>query len=130
MDGPELVKFSLDVVPPLVDRVLAGAKWTRDNVDMYLLHQATLFMLEHLRERLSLDREHTPEALEQYGNTVSSTIPILIHDLRRSGRLTARQADRVGRFRRRAVLGRLRVDRNLVGPASASRPTRRSAGSR
>ena len=44
-------------------------------------------MLDHLRERLSLDREHTPEALEEYGNTVSSTIPILIHDLRQSGRL-------------------------------------------
>jgi hypothetical protein len=44
-------------------------------------------MLDHLRERLSLDREHTPEALEDYGNTVSSTIPILIRDLRESGRL-------------------------------------------
>ncbi len=87
MDGPELVKFSLDVVPPLIDRVLASAKWTRDQVDMYLMHQATLFMLDHLRERLTLDREHTPEALEQYGNTVSSTIPILIRDLRASGRL-------------------------------------------
>ena len=54
---------------------------------MYLIHQATLFMLDHLRERLSLDREHTPEALENYGNTVSSTIPILIRDLRQSGRL-------------------------------------------
>lgn len=39
MDGPELVKFSLEVVPPLVDRVLAQANWTRDNVDLYLLHQ-------------------------------------------------------------------------------------------
>ncbi len=87
MDGPELVKFSLEVVPPLIDRVLASAKWTPDNVDMYLMHQATLFMLDHLRERLSLDRQHTPEALEQYGNTVSSTIPILIRDLRQSGRL-------------------------------------------
>jgi 3-oxoacyl-[acyl-carrier-protein] synthase III len=87
MDGPELVKFSLEVVPPLIDRVLAGARWTRDDVDLYLLHQATLFMLEHIRARTGLDRQHTPEALEQYGNTVSSTIPILIHDLRRSGRL-------------------------------------------
>ena len=87
MDGPELVKFSLDTVPPLIDSVLAKAKWSRDQVDMYLLHQATVFMLDHLRERLSLDRQHTPEALEQYGNTVSSTIPILIRDLRRSGRL-------------------------------------------
>jgi 3-oxoacyl-[acyl-carrier-protein] synthase-3 len=87
MDGPDLVKFSLEVVPPLVARVLANANWTRQEVDMYLMHQATLFMLEHLRDRLSLDREHTPEALEDYGNTVSSTIPILIRDLRQSGRL-------------------------------------------
>lgn len=87
MDGPELVKFSLDAVPPLVEKVLEKANWTRDKVDIFLLHQATVFMLDHLRERLSLDREHTPEALEQYGNTVSSTIPILIHDLRASARL-------------------------------------------
>jgi 3-oxoacyl-[acyl-carrier-protein] synthase III len=87
MDGPELVKFSLEVVPPLVDRVLKQANLTRDKVDLYLLHQATLFMLDHLRDRLSLDRQHVPEALEQYGNTVSSTIPILIRDLRASGRL-------------------------------------------
>jgi 3-oxoacyl-[acyl-carrier-protein] synthase-3 len=87
MDGPELVKFSLEVVPPLIDRVLANARWTRQDVDLYLMHQATLFMLDHLRERLSLDREHTPEALEECGNTVSSTIPILIRDLRQSGRL-------------------------------------------
>jgi len=88
MDGPELVKFSLDVVPPLIDRVLTNAKWDRGDVDYFLLHQATVFMLDHLRERLSIDREHTPEALEEYGNTVSSTLPILIHDLRRSGQLT------------------------------------------
>ena len=56
-------------------------------MDLYLLHQATLFMLDHLRERLSLDRQHTPEALENYGNTVSSTIPILIRDLRQAGQL-------------------------------------------
>ncbi|MEN6458493.1 MAG: ketoacyl-ACP synthase III [Thermoguttaceae bacterium] len=87
MDGPELVKFSLDIAPPLVERVLASAKWRSEDVDMYLIHQATVFMLDHLRECLGLDREHTPEALEQYGNTVSSTIPILIHDLRCKGHL-------------------------------------------
>jgi hypothetical protein len=87
MDGPELVKFTLDVVPPLIDRLLADSRWSRENVDMYLMHQATTFMLDHLRERMSLEREVTPEALELCGNTVSSTIPILIDDLRRSGRL-------------------------------------------
>ena len=87
MDGPELVKFALEVVPPLVKRVLADAGWDRDNVDMYLMHQATLYMLEHLRARLDLDKDSVPLDLDRYGNTVSSTIPILIEGLRYSGRL-------------------------------------------
>jgi 3-oxoacyl-[acyl-carrier-protein] synthase III len=87
MDGPELVKFTLDVVPPLIEQVLKGAKWSRDDVDIYLMHQATTFMLDHLRVRLNLDEEHMPTALEEYGNTVSSTLPLLMHDLRSSGRL-------------------------------------------
>jgi len=87
MDGPELVKFTLDVVPPLVDRILADARWSRNQVDMYLMHQATTFMLDHLRQRLALDEEHVPEALRECGNTVSSTLPILMHELRSSGRL-------------------------------------------
>jgi 3-oxoacyl-[acyl-carrier-protein] synthase III len=87
MDGPELVKFTLEVVPPMVDRVLAGAGWTRDDVDMYLVHQATTFMLDHLRERMSLSEDDVPEAMENYGNTVSSTLPVLMTDLRRLQRL-------------------------------------------
>jgi 3-oxoacyl-[acyl-carrier-protein] synthase-3 len=87
MDGPELVKFTLDVVPPLVNRILSDAGLARDQVDFYLMHQATLFMLEHLRHRLDLDEELLPADLEDVGNTVSSTIPILMHDLRQGGRL-------------------------------------------
>jgi len=87
MDGPALVKFTLKVVPPLIERVLSDAQWRREDVDYFLMHQATTFMLDHLRQRLALDREHLPEALEDFGNTVSSTLPILMYDLRRTGRL-------------------------------------------
>jgi len=87
MDGPELVKFTLDVVPPLIDQVLARARLTRDDVDMYLMHQATLLLLQQLRERLNLNHEDVPIDLEDCGNTVSSTIPLLMHDLRACRRL-------------------------------------------
>ncbi|NUQ63174.1 MAG: glycosyltransferase, partial [Pirellulales bacterium] len=87
MDGPELVKFTLEVVPPLVDRILADTGLTNEEVDFYLMHQATVFMIDHLRNRLLLDSEKVPVDLDYCGNTVSSTIPILMHDLRRSGKL-------------------------------------------
>jgi 3-oxoacyl-[acyl-carrier-protein] synthase-3 len=87
MDGPELLKFSLDVVPPMIDQLFVQTGWSRDDVDIYLMHQATAFMLEHLRVKLDLDADKLPIDLEECGNTVSSTIPILIRDLRASGRL-------------------------------------------
>lgn len=87
MDGPELVKFTVEVVPALVEEILERSGWTRDQIDFYLLHQATTFLLEHVKQRLNLDASRVPLALEEYGNTVSSTIPILIHDLRAKCRL-------------------------------------------
>jgi 3-oxoacyl-[acyl-carrier-protein] synthase-3 len=87
MDGPALVKFALEVIPPLVDQLLAKCQLGREAIDLYLIHQATSFMMEHLRARLHFTADETPEALETYGNTVSSTIPILIRDLRASGRI-------------------------------------------
>jgi 3-oxoacyl-[acyl-carrier-protein] synthase-3 len=87
MDGPELVKFTLAVVPPMIQQMLTHAGLTRDDVDFYLMHQATLYMIENLRAQLSLDEEIVPVDLEEMGNTVSSTIPILMHDLRQARRL-------------------------------------------
>ena len=102
-------------------RCLADAKWTRDDVDMYLMHQATTFMLDHLRERLSLDREHHARGagrLRQHG-LVDDSDP----DPRpaRVGPAAAGQADAADRFRRRPLLGRLRLDRNLAGQAGPPR---------
>ncbi len=87
MDGPELVKFTLNVVPPLIDRLLADSRWSSQQVDMYLMHQATSFMLDHLRSQLKLDERKVPTALEDCGNTVSSTIPLLMRRLREGGQL-------------------------------------------
>jgi 3-oxoacyl-[acyl-carrier-protein] synthase-3 len=87
MDGPEIAKFALEVLPPMVERVLQSAKWTRDDVELYLMHQATFFLLEHLRVRLNLSEAQMPLALKEYGNTVSCTLPLLMHDLRVEGRL-------------------------------------------
>jgi 3-oxoacyl-[acyl-carrier-protein] synthase III len=87
MDGPEIVKFTLEVVPTMIERVLQQSRWTPDDVEFYLMHQATYFMLEHLRVRLNLTEKQIPLAMQEYGNTVSSTMPLLMHDMRADGRL-------------------------------------------
>jgi 3-oxoacyl-[acyl-carrier-protein] synthase-3 len=87
MDGPSLITFTVAAIPQLVANTLAAAQMTDKDVDLYLFHQATRKMLDQLRERLGLNRERLPIVLEHVGNTVSSTIPILIDTLRKDGRL-------------------------------------------
>jgi 3-oxoacyl-[acyl-carrier-protein] synthase-3 len=87
MDGPAIVDITLERIPQLVAQVLTGAGINRSQVDLFLFHQATHHLLFKLRDRLEIPEEKFPLVLEDYGNTVSSTIPIMMHDLRLSGRL-------------------------------------------
>lgn len=87
MDGPGLIDFSVQAVPVLVDQVLQRADLTRDSIDLYLFHQATRKMLRALQDRLEVNDERLPIRLDQYGNTVSATLPILISDMRNEGRI-------------------------------------------
>ncbi len=87
MDGPSLLSFTVVAVPKLIEQVLELAKLREDQIDLYLLHQATRKMLEQLQTRLGIDEQRMPIRLENCGNTVSSTLPILISDLRKDGRI-------------------------------------------
>lgn len=89
MDGPSLISFTVGAIPGLVESILDDAGLTRDDIDLFLFHQATYKMLHQLQERLELNDDRLPIVLKDYGNTVSSTIPILIHELRQSGKLPA-----------------------------------------
>ena len=77
-------------------------------------------MLDNLGHELGLDEELMPRNLENIGNTVSATLPILAHDLRAAGRLRPGKRSLSGRLRRGPLLGGLPLDRDL-----ASAPGRR-----
>src|SRR5437762_10405000 len=46
MDGPSLITFTVAAVPQLVQNILDAAKMRKGDVDLFLLHQATLKMLQ------------------------------------------------------------------------------------
>ncbi|MBX7167892.1 MAG: ketoacyl-ACP synthase III [Pirellulales bacterium] len=87
MDGPELLNFTLDSIPGTIDEVLQRAGWRHEEIDFYLMHQATRLLLEGLQGLLKVDQTRLPILLSEYGNTVSSTVPLLIYDLRCAGKL-------------------------------------------
>lgn len=88
MDGPALINFTVGAIPQLVQNIFSAAGIPKSDVELYLFHQATRKMLEQLQEALEIEHDRMPIALETVGNTVSATIPLLIHDLRQQNRLT------------------------------------------
>ncbi len=56
-------------------------------IDHFVLHQANRRIVESVAKRLDVDIERFPMNLEEYGNTSSASIPILLDEMNRDGRL-------------------------------------------
>lgn len=80
MNGGEIFNFTLKVVPKMVAETLEKNGLEKDNVNLFVFHQANLFMLNHLRKKLKISEDKFFINLGEVGNTVSSTIPIAICD--------------------------------------------------
>ena len=89
MDGASLISFTVTAIPQLIREMLEKAGLSIDDIQLFLMHQATDKMLSQLQIALGVDSTRLPIRLRDCGNTVSSTLPILIHDLRRSGELVS-----------------------------------------
>jgi 3-oxoacyl-[acyl-carrier-protein] synthase III len=87
MNGPEIFTFTLKAVPAAVKALLQRAERSLDEVDLFVFHQANRYMLTHLRDKLGIPAEKFVIAMEQYGNTVSNTIPLALIDAEHSGQL-------------------------------------------
>jgi 3-oxoacyl-[acyl-carrier-protein] synthase-3 len=81
------MSFTVVAVPKLIEEILERAEMREEEIDLYLLHQATRKMLQQLQTRIGVDDDRLPIRLAECGNTVSSTLPILISDMRRERRL-------------------------------------------
>ena len=87
MDGPEILKFSMEVAPDCMNDTLERNGTSLEALRLVVLHQASHMMLVKLRELLAIPEEKFVFNIEKYGNTVSSTIPIALYDSMKSGRL-------------------------------------------
>ncbi|MGN6546238.1 MAG: ketoacyl-ACP synthase III [Aureliella sp.] len=87
MDGPSLMSFTVVAVPKLIEEILELTNLSMDDIDLFLLHQATHKMLAQMQARLGVGDDRLPIRLAHCGNTVSSTLPILISQLREDKRI-------------------------------------------
>lgn len=91
MNGPEIFTFTLDAVPPLVIQTLAKNSVEKDNIDLFVFHQANKFMLNTIRKVCMIPKEKFYIDLEDTGNTVSSTILIALKNAIQKSEITIGQ---------------------------------------
>jgi 3-oxoacyl-[acyl-carrier-protein] synthase-3 len=85
MNGSEIMSFTLRTVPAAVRELEKLTSNELGRFDHVVLHQANAFMLEALRKKLSISEDKFPICIEHCGNTVSSTIPLVLEGLVRHG---------------------------------------------
>lgn len=78
MDGNQVFRFVVRSVPQLIQQCLERNRLTQSDVDLFLVHQGSRYIVDTLRDQLKVSPERMPFATEQTGNTVSSTIPQLL----------------------------------------------------
>lgn len=89
MNGPEIFHFTMRQVPECLERLLDRTGRSLEEIDLFVFHQANKYMLEHLRERLRLPKEKFFIGMEEFGNTVSASIPIALRQAEEAGQLKA-----------------------------------------
>lgn len=78
MDGASVFNFTLTEVPKLYETLIAKYDHSHDSLDGVLMHQANLFMLNHLKKRCKISDQIFKSNIKEFGNTSSCSIPLLI----------------------------------------------------
>ena len=93
MNGQEVYKFATRQVPACINAALDKAGLCVDDVDLFILHQANVRIIESVAKRLKADIAKFPMNLDKVGNMSSATIPVLLDELNRSGKI--KKGDRI-----------------------------------
>lgn len=81
MDGRAVFNFVNSTLPGSFQKSLAKAEIEQSDIDWFALHQGSAYMLQTLARRCHIPAEKLCMNINRYGNTVSSTIPMLLKQL-------------------------------------------------
>jgi len=85
MNGTNIFLFATKKVPQLVNEILEKNDLKIENIDLFIFHQASYFMLEIIRKKLKLTPDKVFLNIQDFGNSVSSTIPVALYDAEKKG---------------------------------------------
>jgi len=78
LDGLGIMNFTLNEVPVNIIKLLDFVKVKKDNIDLFVCHQANKLILMSLADKLGVVREKVPFVAGETGNTSSASIPLML----------------------------------------------------
>ena len=87
MNGQEVYKFAVREVPAILQALLSNTGTQPDQLDWLLLHQANQRILDAVADRFKIPHAKVLSNLSSYGNTSAATIPLMLDEAVRDGRI-------------------------------------------
>lgn len=87
MNGQEVFKFAVRTVPDTLNKSLAKAKITPEEIDHLVLHQANQRIIDGAAKKFGLGKEKVVSNIEKYGNTSAGSVPIAMAEAVLEGRI-------------------------------------------
>ena len=92
MDGTGVFEFTIREVPANIDALLTKTNKTKNDIDLFVFHQANKFMLDFLQTSMDIPKEKFYVNMQDIGNTVSASIPIALKRAEEDGTLARKHA--------------------------------------
>lgn len=78
MKGPKIFTFAVENIPTVINDTLVKNKMKLDDIDLFVFHQASSYMLNYLKNLCNIPDEKFFMEMKDIGNTVSASIPIAL----------------------------------------------------
>jgi 3-oxoacyl-[acyl-carrier-protein] synthase-3 len=87
MNGREVFKFAVRIVVEASEEVIRAAGLKKDEIDLFVLHQANLRIIEPAVKKLGVPMEKVVVNLDKYANTSAASIPLALSEAVQEGRI-------------------------------------------
>ena len=87
MNGREVFKHAVTRFPEVINEALDENGWDKNEVDLYIPHQANLRISQAVAKRLDVSMDKFYSNIHKYGNTTAASIPIAMAEAIRDGRM-------------------------------------------
>ena len=91
MEGRFVFKHAVTRMPEVLLETLHAASLKLEDVDLFLFHQANLRINEYVAQQLQIPPEKCFHNIDKYGNCSAASIPMLLDEAVRGGRLARGQ---------------------------------------